>query len=382
MSILPNPKDGEILTIKDYQVPFSFWPTRKTNVRCVLNTRIFANNPWLMITNSIKDKIKVETRRHEALAYCEQSQDFFRSAQTARVSAAKPILLYYAFMNLAKAFILLKNVRPGLSKAFHGLVTADVSKDKLASAKIQVHKNRASSVKTNVFDDFYNALCDKNVTVNKFEYNLRDLVPQVIVGHRLWLEAINSSSSMRYKERFVSVDKLHFMHNKDTKELWLRIYLKKSALTRFGYNLSEFIEKADRGNWTAVKAEEGDYRCYEQKVTVKHRGSPADYLANVTEGVRTTFWQTVRSDEPYRRYYLYANPSQNSDQVLPQILSVYAIMFYLGSITRYRPLRYDKIADSKFGAFIESFIDSQPTQFLYLMASRFDEREIAKAAIV
>jgi hypothetical protein len=78
---------------------------------------------------------------------------------------------------------------------------------------------------------------------------------------------------------------------------------------------------------------------------------------------------------------LYANPSQNK-QVLPQLLSIYAIMFYLGSITRYRPLWYDQIAASEFGTFVESFIDSQPTQFLYLMASYFAEREVVKAAIV
>ena len=158
--------------------------------------------------------------------------------------------------------------------------------------------------------------------------------------------------------------------------------IRRSALTRFGYGVSEFVEKADKGNWTAVKTGAPSYICYEQKKVVKHRGSPADYLTKVTGDAKTVFWQTVRSDEPYRRYYLYANPLQKSDQVLPQILSIYAIMFYLGAITRYKPLLYDKISDSKFGAFVESFIDSQPTQFLYLIASHFDEREIAKASIV
>jgi hypothetical protein len=145
--------------------------------------------------------------------------------------------------------------------------------------------------------------------------------------------------------------------------------------------VTDFINKADSGNWTAVASEAPSYICYEQRKVVRHSGSPADRLSEITENMKTVFWQTVTTDQPYRKFYLYANPSQNK-QVLPQLLSIYAIMFYLGSITRYTPLWYDQIVDSEFGTFVESFIDSQPTQFLYLMTSYFAEREVAKAAIV
>lgn len=381
MSRLPEQRQGEPLVTKGYTVPFSFWPTKKTGSRCSLNTRVFTNDPWLIITNSIKEKIKVPDRKLEALAYCEQSQDFFRSAQIARVSAAKPILLYYAFLNLAKAYILLKGTKPKLSKAFHGLVNMDVSHNTLTSAKLEGYKDSTGSDKINIFDNFYNALYNNSLQRNKFVFNLRDMISQVVVGHRLWLEAINGSSLKRYRERFISVDKLLFMHDKTKKHIWLRMHIRRSALSRFEYGVNDFINKADGGNWKAVKSDDENYVCYEQENAIKHAGSPMDRLSKITDDIKRVFWQTVRSDEPYRRYYLYAHPSQDRDQVLPQLLSIYAIMFYLSSITRYRPLRHDEIIDSKFGAFIESFIESQPTQFLYLMASQFAEREVAKAAI-
>ncbi len=381
MSKLPKPREGETLTIKDYQVSFSFWPTKKTQNRRILNTRVFASDPWPIITSSIEKNIKATRNRSEALAYCEQSQDFFRSAQIARVSAAKPILLYYAFMNLAKSFILLRMVRPELSNAYHGLENVDVSQNTLTAAKLQAHRYKAEIKKTNIFDAFYYALYKRHIPADKNIYNLRDVIPQVVVGHRLWLEAANNTLLRNHKERFVSVEKLQFMHDKKRKELWVNIWLERSALTRFEYGISEFVNKADSGNWRAVRADESRYICYEQKKVTRHSGSPADRLPEIADTMKTVFWQTVNSDEPYSRFYLYANPSQNN-QVLPQLLSIYAIMFYLGSITRYRPLWYDEISDSEFGAFVQSFIDSQPTQFLYLMASHFAEREVVKAAIV
>jgi len=212
MPRLPQPREGENLTIKDYIVPFSFWPTRKTQTRCILSTRVFANDPWPIITSSIKEKIPTISRRKEALAYCEQSQDFFRSAQIARVSSAKPILLYYAFMNLAKAFILLKGIRPGLSNAYHGLTDADVPLSTLTDAKLDAHKDDIGTKRANVFDAFFYALHKKHIPTNTFRYNLRDIIPQVVVGHRLWLEAMNTTSLKNHKERFVSVDYLYFMH--------------------------------------------------------------------------------------------------------------------------------------------------------------------------
>jgi hypothetical protein len=68
--------------------------------------------------------------------------------------------------------------------------------------------------------------------------------------------------------------------------------------------------------------------------------------------------------------------------VLPQLLSVYALMYYLGSITRYRPQHFDAILTSSYGSQIEEFIAGQPTQFIYLMASEFALREVTQPSIV
>ena len=105
-------------------------------------------------------------------------------------------------------------------------------------------------------------------------------------------------------------------------------------------------------------------------------------MLNLVKSVRDYLWVTVASVPPYRRYYLYLAPTADHAQLLPQLLSIYAVTFYLGSITRYRPHHFDKIVDSPMGPRIEEFISGQPLQFIYLMASEFAEQDVTKPSIV
>jgi hypothetical protein len=67
---------------------------------------------------------------------------------------------------------------------------------------------------------------------------------------------------------------------------------------------------------------------------------------------------------------------------LPQLASLYLLMFFLGSVTRYFPLYFDDLLDSRYGPLFETFVTETPMQFLYLMASEILGREVSKPAIV
>ena len=91
---------------------------------------------------------------------------------------------------------------------------------------------------------------------------------------------------------------------------------------------------------------------------------------------------TVATVTPYRRYYVYLAPPAEHPFVLPQLLSIYALVYYFGSITRYRPHQYDAIASGPFGPWVQEFINGQPQQFLYLMASQFAEQDVTRPSIL
>ena len=378
---LPQARDGEVLNVTKHPVPFSFWPAKKTTKRSVVNTRVFVSNPWPNIRRCIKDTRITAKAKREALAYCEQSEDFFYAAQVAKLTAAKPLLLYYGFMNLAKAYVLKKKIRPELSSAYHGLISLPVTLNTLPSAKIKAFRGNGN-LKFNLFDGFFEALFGEGIAEKEVVYKMDALLPQVITGHRLWVDAKNSKSRKPHKERFVALKNLDYMHCKSSKELWLKIAIAPSDLNRANLGITNFTNLSGRGLLRAVRNNDGDTHILESVNSVKHKGSPLDYLPMVSSDIRRDIWKTIRTDMPYRKYYFYVCPKNEVKQLLPQILSIYTIMFYLGSVTRYQPARFDKIMDSKYSSFVESFINDQPAQFLYQMASCFEERDVAKAAII
>src|SRR5947209_1600531 len=116
----PAPRVGRPLQIRNHQLPFSLWPMRRTTRRYGLHPPLFATNPWSIITRSVRTRCPVAARP-PALAFLSQAADFYQAATTGGVVAAKPLLLYYCFMNLAKAYILTRGLRPNLDVAQHGL---------------------------------------------------------------------------------------------------------------------------------------------------------------------------------------------------------------------------------------------------------------------
>jgi len=64
------------------------------------------------------------------------------------------------------------------------------------------------------------------------------------------------------------------------------------------------------------------------------------------------------------------------------MLSIYLLMFFFGSVTRYSPLYFEDLLDSKYGPLFDTFISESPMQFLYLMASDILDREVSKPAII
>lgn len=188
---------------------------------------------------------------------------------------------------------------------------------------------------------------------------------------------------IRTRERFIALESIEFIHNKLRREVWLRFYIPSGDLTRIGLGHQRMLAEARLVNqWHEVTATRPGLLCFEQTQSAHYTSRPSDILAGLSSGFRPFLWVTVLSLPPYRKYYLYAAPGAEQRQVLPQLLSIYAVMYYLGSITRYRPNDFRKILLGEHGAQVHTILSEQPTQFIYLMTSEFSKQEVTKAAIV
>jgi hypothetical protein len=65
-------------------------------------------------------------------------------------------------------------------------------------------------------------------------------------------------------------------------------------------------------------------------------------------------------------------------KLLPPLAAAYAVMFYLGSVTRYKPDVFDKILAGGLSWVVEEFIATYPLQFIYSLASELAEVDVVR----
>ncbi|MDZ4821345.1 MAG: YaaC family protein [Planctomycetota bacterium] len=361
------------------------WPVERTTRRYGLGARVFATDPWTVIRRSAERRCSAATK-DAAFALLEQAEDFFTAASSG-VKAAKPLLLYYCYMNLLKAFLLTSRKQNDVNNAQHGLSEllddAVPNPVELINAFLNAYQSPNAQGRLQNFSELFEQLTGAAVLANPTRYDLTKLMPQIVPGHRLWVEGDSNSNG----ERFVSIERLDFVQDVAAKEIWIRIYVVADDLKRINTTHQDFLirtrlQATFRETATAEVVNGRPMVCFEQQNGINYNHRPADKIPHLVATVRHLIWRTILIAPPYRKYYLYSAPVAEHAQVVPQTLSIYAITYYLGSIVRYRPHHFDRILRSNYGPFVESFLNDQASQFIYLMASEFAEREVTKAAIV
>ena len=377
-------RSGVELKANRRAVPFSIWPVATNNVhRSPVQSLLFAIDPWLIMKRSIAEQIDDQDTENEALSYIDQASDFYKSALQSQLDAAKPVQLYYSYLNIVKAFILCRGNQQTMPKIRHGISESiPQGGDEFTDAYIEIWKSPDSQMRLQAFDEFLQALnCPQ--FPNGYKIPIIDLVPQILPGHRLWAAATGE------KERFLSLQRVQFTQNANSKRkrLWLRLYLYRDDLPRLGHTQKDVLDHSLAGrDFHIVKCTESiDNReliCFEQTRSVPYNRHGVDLAASLSERIRNRLWVTVASNSPYRRYYLYICPPFSQSYLLPQLASIYALTFYLGSVTRYRPTVFQSLLKDAYGPRIGEFISGQPAQFIYLMASEFAKRDVTQPAIV
>jgi hypothetical protein len=384
---LPQPRASELLRVKDRPLEFSFWPMERTTRRYGLGTRVFATDPWTVIRRSVERRC-LKTTKDAANALVEQAEDFFKAAESG-VKAAKPLLMYYCVMNLAKALVLCVRQRQEVDNAQHGVserLDAPPNDKELVNAWLNATATQPPGPiavgRIQVFHELALAIGGGGaIPANNTRFDMTSLMPQIVPGHRLWIEASS------YRERFISLQRIEFRKNPSAREIWIRIFLFADDLLRVNLGHQDFLMQAQLSNsfYEVATTEEDDDRrliCLDQVNVMPYNHRPSDVVPQLVASIRHQLWRTVLTSPPYRKYYCYAAPAAEHAQVLTQLLSIYAITFYLGSIVRYRPHHFDTILRSPHGPFVEAFLNDQPQQLAYLFASEFAEKEVTRAAIV
>jgi len=330
-----------------------------------------------VIRHSINERCPAAARA-QAHAFREQAHDYFKAADVAGLFTAKPVLLYYSFLNLAKAYVLTVGGRPEYGAAFHGL------KERLPTGGTELLQSTLEAIPTganvNIFDDFLSSIRSVGLASN-VTYAMPKILPQILQGHRLWCSASSET------ERFVEVARIDLMQQSVGRQIWLVLNFFEDDLTRLSLARNALLRSSGmHGNFREVASTEsvsGRHLIkYEQvsPVTYSHRAS--DKIPELVNSVKHDLWSNVLSVPPYRKYYVYAAPSADKPFILPQLLSIFSLFYYLGSVTRYKPQKISGLLSGDYGAQLEECVVNLPNQFLYLLATEFARQEVSRAAIV
>ncbi len=234
--------------------------------------------------------------------------------------------------------------------------------------------------KPNIFEDFMKALTGRGLPGNA-QYELSHLRPQLLQGHRIWCAAADR------RERFIEIYHPQFTCDEGRRRIWLVLELFADDLSRLDVSRKTLLSEAGLDDeFREVKCDKSingrRVLCFEQINQISYTDRPSDELMNLVDTIRLKVWPTIMRVPPYRKYYLYLCPAAENAALLPQLLSIWCVFYYLGSVTRYRPNYFDEILAGRFGGHVEEIVSNIPQQFIFYVASEFAKREIALAPLV
>lgn len=367
----PRRREGDLLRVGREDVTFGRNILLYKGSAFKLQHRMFVNDPWELLAEAITRAVKDRKAADIAHSFRRQAADYFRAATGGRELAVKPVLLYYGFLNLSKAYGLVKGNNALAGTAVHGL-SGESNRKQIPESLVKFSVRQG----TLVFQELLKLL-GGNATILNSPLMIGHLLPQILPGHRLWCYATNR------RERFLTVEKFEVRHDTATRAVWLNLFISRHELGRLNLSISTVLLQADLADFEVIHERPPlDLVCLQQKAPETYSKDPAEALAWIIEKTRNRFWETVKTASPYRKPYIYCSPPVEHGKRLPQLLSIYVLMFFLGYVTRYFPGHFEDFLDSRYGPFFDTFISESPMQFLYLMASEILGREVSKPAII
>jgi len=313
---------------------------------------VVTGDPWSYLRHlAVKRLPKAEEAK--AVAYLYQGQDFFEAARSPS-AGSKPLLYYYAFLNLVKAGLLVSGI-PLPAKATHGI--ADPRVNERARLKLP-----GQSVQWSARAGDHSAIFPELLTLlghsgQQGRMSLKALLRQLPAVHRT-LSTVTSED-----ELFLVTEKWTVKHASGS--VWATVSIRRSEAEK-----ADLLKRVSGRKWfydtlTRVEADDAESYCFETAQFPGNKRGVDNGIRQLTHSLRALGLAAILTQNGYRIYFGdFAAASR-----IPQLAAAYAVMFYLGSVTRYKPYDFEKIMAGGYSWVVNEFLATQATQFVYCFAS-------------
>ena len=278
--------------------------------------------------------------------YSRLAADFYHAAEATEFPI-KATLCYYGMLNLVKCFLSVRGIELESTLEHHGLTLPQNKKQ-----TIQV-KNYSSGV--SIFAEFAKLL-GKSVT-SQHELPINDAICRIPELHEMMYSLGQISSSRR---KFLPIQ-IHFLVNSSKNKLFTEIRYEKKNEARVdtqnffrGARKEYFVKREDENGWVIYRS--------------KNRKS-------FSEGNFPRIYRNIQKEYTYfnlaslltrsgYKYYCDLRPG-----LYHHLSFSLALLFYLGSIARYRPTEVEELTTGVFSPLVSEALAVIPRQFLYQLVS-------------
>lgn len=385
-----------IIQIRKYLNGFPLFSMDYNKLKIGSGEKIIVSDIWAFWDYILKryiDKTTTTTtdkRKKEKVlfSFLEQAKNFYESAENSPVKS-QPLLYYYAFLNLSKIAINISKSDDVLLKGYTHGISEDYQSD-FSRSSVDIKTSNQGDIQVahemlKIFD------LSKAPPYNNGprKLNIRDILSHCTGIHRAYSEIY------RKPEFFIKImDHTLFRRGR---ELYFRGDLgslnmtEAEELVKAGYKILNFkdnvcyassIQNGTIINWsedtgpTYPGLKDGHYY-YFCSITMRYSKAPThlEYYNLSNEIRKDGVWYYIGSNG----YTVYISKCLEPSFRYSQESIIYMMMFYLGSITRYRPHLFDSLFSNKEQWLVSEFLKTQPKQYLYLLTAQILGQQVTKA---
>ena len=330
---------------------------------------LLTSDPWNYLKAWLKKQISEikKTTDHrkkleKALYFAQLAENFQKAADLTELPT-KGTLAYYSVLNLVKTFLLVRDYNLENTIEFHGL---SLPSDKKTDLKISP---APTSNGINIFHEFAKQMgcqAQPGTTIS-----LNEMIGEIVEVH----EMCYNLGKLNSKRKFLPVE--------------IRILTNKTKRNKLSYEISwekknsklMRTEKFDSGilkeKLSECPAEEKlkDWNVYKAKTelnfTNKSDPSWRNNYRKICEEIENLGVVCMLTRRGYR-YYLNLRPEKFKSSIY-----YFALMYYIGSVARYRPTLNAEILEGEYSAILNEVMHTCTKQFLYFMVSKITKKVCA-----
>jgi hypothetical protein len=324
--------------------------------------RVVTSDVWAYVKHVASARLP-RPKEKQALAFIDQAFEFFEAGDNPRLGS-RPLLYYYSFLNLAKMALLVHRVALPPSVK-HGISDPRANlRTRLRFTGQTVRAEICAADHSQVFPEFVRLLGYERPRVQDF--GILMLLSQIPSIHRTYCRVTRTPPLFLPIKRFELI--------RDGQEIWVRLVLSRNdkdvSLTLKNVRQRQSFRRV----FDQVESGTDSELWFETGVVAGPKRATDNALRDLAEIVaQVGVWPILTANG--NRFYFSTLPPRDQ---LPSLASIYAVMFYLGSLTRYKPYDFDKIVTHKYAWLVGEFLNTQPTQFLYGLASHLDGVEVVR----